>query len=96
MSPAAEPVHNCTNLPPAPAHTGNINYLGWKGKQDGDYDDDVNIVTVAFAWEDDDDDGGEAEKKPMSTILCGSTVEFEIALLTMSFLAGNQVTGSLS
>jgi hypothetical protein len=26
----------------------------------------------------------------MSTILCGSTVEFELALLTLAFLAGNQ------
>ena len=25
----------------------------------------------------------------MSTILCGSTVEFEIAILTMCFLCGN-------
>lgn len=28
--------------------------------------------------------------KPMSTMLCGSTVEFEMAMLTMVFLGGNQ------
>lgn len=32
----------------------------------------------------------QVEEKPMSTILCGSTVEFELALLTLAFLAGNQ------
>lgn len=66
---------------------GNIDYLGWVGKQDSDYDDDVNIVTVKFAWQDDDP---EVEIKPCSTILFGSTVEFEIAALTMAFLCGNQ------
>merc|ERR1712194_87567 len=64
---------------------GNINYLGWQGKQDSDYSDDVNIVTVKFAWQ--DDDPGD-EVKPMSTLLCGSTVEFEIAALSMAFLMG--------
>jgi poly(U)-specific endoribonuclease len=66
---------------------GNIDYLGWVGKQDSDYDDDVNIVTVKFAWQDDDPD---VEVKPMSTILFGSTVEFEIAALTMAFMCGDQ------
>lgn len=66
---------------------GNIDYLGWVGKQDSDYDDDVNIVTVKFAFQDDDP---QVEVKPMSTILCGSTVEFEVGLLTLIFLAGNQ------
>lgn len=66
---------------------GNIDYLGWSGKQDSDYSDDVNLVTVKFAWNDDD---AEEEVKPMSTMLCGSTVEFEMAILTLVFLAGNQ------
>ena len=66
---------------------GNIDYLGFVGRQDSDYNDDVNIVTVKFAWNDDDPD---VEVKPMSTILCGSTVEFEIAALTMAFLCGDQ------
>jgi len=66
---------------------GKINYLGWSGRQDSDYDDDVHIVTVKFAWQDDDPD---VEVKPMSTMLCGSTVEFEMAALTMAFLGGNQ------
>lgn len=43
---------------------GNIDYLGWVGKQDQDNGDDVNLVSVAFAWADDDP---EAEVKPMST-----------------------------
>jgi hypothetical protein len=30
---------------------GNIDYLGWVGKQDSDFDDDVNVVTVKFAWQ---------------------------------------------
>ncbi|KAL1511563.1 hypothetical protein AB1Y20_006357 [Prymnesium parvum] len=68
---------------------GNIDYLGWTGRQDGDYSDDVNIVSVKFAW-DDGDGVGSAEEKPMSTLLCGSTVEFEMAALTLAFLAGNQ------
>ena len=29
---------------------GNIDYLGWVGRQDGDYTDDVNLVSVKFAW----------------------------------------------
>ena len=66
---------------------GNINYLGWAGKQDLDYSDDCNIVSVKFTWDDDDED---VEAKPISTILCGSTVEVEFAMLTMTFLAGNQ------
>ena len=66
---------------------GNINYLGWAGKQDRDYSDDCNIVSVKFTWDDDDED---VEAKPISTILCGSTVEVEFAMLTMTFLAGNQ------
>lgn len=43
---------------------GNIDYLGWIGKQDQDNGDDVNLVSVAFAWADDDP---ETEAKPMST-----------------------------
>ena len=43
---------------------GNIDYLGWVGKQDQDNGDDVNLVSVAFAWADDDP---ETETKPMST-----------------------------
>ena len=66
---------------------GNINYMGWVGKQDSDYDDDVNLATIKFGWADSDDD---VSVKPCSTILCGSTVEFEIALLTLVFLAGEQ------
>ena len=69
---------------------GNIDYLGWVGKQDSDYSDDVNLVTVKFKWEDDDPSDGDEEVKLMSTILCGSTVEFEMAALTLAFLAGNQ------
>lgn len=65
---------------------GKINYLGWTGKQDSDYDDDVNMVTVKFAWDDNDPD---VEEKLCSTMLCGSTVEFEMAALTMAFLGGN-------
>jgi len=66
---------------------GRIDYLGWKGMQDSDYSDDVNIVTVMFSWEDDDEG---AEIKPCSTILCGSSVEFEMALLSLCFLAAEQ------
>lgn len=70
---------------------GKIDYQGWQGKQDSDYGDDVHLVTVKFAWADDDPN---IEIKPMSTILCGSTVEFEMALLTMVFLCGNQNGGN--
>mmetsp|Transcript_20258 Transcript_20258/g.29736 ORF Transcript_20258/g.29736 Transcript_20258/m.29736 type:complete len:412 (+) Transcript_20258:61-1296(+) len=66
---------------------GKIDYQGWSGKQDSDLSDDVHLVTVKFAWADDDPD---IEIKPMSTMLCGSTVEFEMAILTMVFLTGNQ------
>jgi poly(U)-specific endoribonuclease len=66
---------------------GNVNYLGWAGKQDRDYSDDCNIVSVKFTWDDDDE---AVETKPISTMLCGSTVEFEIAILTLTFLGGDQ------
>jgi len=66
---------------------GKIDYLGYKGRQDSDYSDDVHVVTVAFAWQDDDPN---VETKPMSTILFGSTVEFEMAILTMAFLGGGE------
>lgn len=67
---------------------GNINYEGWVGKQDSDYSDDVNLVSVKFAW---GGDGEHAvEEKSMSTMLCGSSVEFEFGLLTLCFLAGEQ------
>jgi len=55
--------------------------------QDHDYTDDVNVVSVMFAWDDADD---EVEVKPMSTFLCGSTIEWEMAVLTMAFLGGHQ------
>ena len=66
---------------------GLVNYLGWTGKQDKHAHDDVHVVTVKFAWEDDDPD---LEVKPCSTMLCGSTIEFEVAALSLAFLAGNQ------
>ena len=37
------------------------------------------------------DNDASIETKPMSTILFGSTVEFEMAILTMAFLAGGDV-----
>ena len=46
---------------------GKINYLGWTGRQDSDYSDDVHLVTVKFSWQDDDP---LVEVKPMSTFLC--------------------------
>ena len=67
---------------------GNINYEGWVGKQDQDYSDDVNLVSVKFAWGGDGD--AHVEEKPMSTMLCGCSVEFELALLSLCFLAGEQ------
>eukprot|EP00854_Cymbomonas_tetramitiformis_P014550 gene14550-17198_t len=66
---------------------GKINYLGWSGKQDRDWSDDCNIVSVKFQWDDND---SEVEVKPISTILCGSTIEFEIGALTLCFLGGEQ------
>ena len=33
---------------------GNIDYLGWTGRQDRHQKDDVNVVTVKFKWDDDD------------------------------------------
>jgi hypothetical protein len=67
---------------------GNINYLGWVGRQDQNFEDDCNMVSVKFQWDDAD---ATVEVKPISTILCGSTVQFEVAALTMAFLAGEQV-----
>lgn len=66
---------------------GNIDYLGWTGRQDRHQKDEVNVVTVKFKWDDDDP---QVEVKPMSTLLVGSTVEFEFAALTLAFLAGVQ------
>jgi hypothetical protein len=42
------------------------------------------------------DGDAEVETKPMSTILFGSTVEFEMAILTMAFLASGDVCPFLS
>jgi poly(U)-specific endoribonuclease len=67
---------------------GKIDYLGWAGRQDGDYSDDCNLVSVKFVWDDDDDDP-DREVKPISTMLCGSTVEFELSVLTLAFLGGD-------
>ena len=64
---------------------GNVDYMGWVGKQDADNSDDVNLVSVRFAWADDDP---ETEVKPMSTMLCGCSIEWELAALTMAFLGG--------
>jgi len=69
---------------------GNIDYLGWQGKQDSDHADDCNVASVKFKWDDNED----ATVKPMSTILCGSTIEFELAVLTMAFLGGDQNGGN--
>lgn len=41
---------------------GNIDYLGWAGKQDKDWSDGVNLVTVKFKQED-ADDGDDQEQK---------------------------------
>ena len=37
--------------------------LGWTGKQDSDYADDVHLVNVKFSWEDDDRDTEHTEEK---------------------------------
>jgi len=66
---------------------GNINYIGWAGKQDSDYSDDCHIVSIKFTWDDDDD---ELEAKSLSTIVCGSTIEFEMAILSLCFLCSHQ------
>ena len=50
-------------------------------------------VTCSACAQDNDRDG-ETEQKSCSTVLCGSTVEFEMAALTMAFLAGNQQGGN--
>jgi len=67
---------------------GHIDYQGWGGRQDRDKTDDVHLVTVRFAWDGDGD--ADVEIKPLSSFLCGSTVEMEMGLLTMAFLAGEQ------
>ena len=66
---------------------GNIDYLGWTGKRAPRGRDDVHVCTVKFKWR--DDDPGD-EVKPCSTFLCGSSPEFDLALLTLFFLAGEQ------
>ena len=66
---------------------GNIDYLGWTGRQDK-HDDGVTLATIKFAWA--DDKPGEVTIKPVSTILVGATPEFEIAALSLAFLCGEQ------
>mmetsp|Transcript_10901 Transcript_10901/g.32533 ORF Transcript_10901/g.32533 Transcript_10901/m.32533 type:complete len:348 (-) Transcript_10901:65-1108(-) len=66
---------------------GTIDYVGYTGRQDRDRDDDVELVTIKFAWADDD---AAKELKPLSTILVGATPEFELAALTLAFLCGEQ------
>mmetsp|Transcript_114 Transcript_114/g.328 ORF Transcript_114/g.328 Transcript_114/m.328 type:complete len:327 (+) Transcript_114:114-1094(+) len=65
---------------------GNIDYLGWTGRQDTCVDD-TTFASIKFAWADDD---ANREIKPISTILCGSTPEFELAALSLVFLCGTQ------
>jgi len=65
---------------------GNIDYLGWTGRQDAQIDD-VVLASIKFRWDDDDSN---KEIKPISTILCGSTPEFELAMLSLAFLCGEQ------
>eukprot|EP01062_Namystynia_karyoxenos_P000788 TRINITY_DN1028_c0_g2_i1.p1 TRINITY_DN1028_c0_g2~~TRINITY_DN1028_c0_g2_i1.p1 ORF type:complete len:424 (+),score=168.63 TRINITY_DN1028_c0_g2_i1:79-1272(+) len=59
---------------------GRIDYMGFMGRAE----DDSQVATVRFTWEDEDD--GSEEVKPASTFLIGSTVAFEFALLTMVWL----------
>ena len=66
---------------------GNIDYLGWTGRQDK-HDDGVTLATIKFAWA--DDKPGEVTIKPVSTILVGATPEFEVAALSLAFLCGEQ------
>ena len=66
---------------------GNIDYLGWTGRQDK-HDDGVTLATIKFAWA--DDKPGHVTIKPVSTILVGATPEFEVAALSLAFLCGEQ------
>eukprot|EP01065_Artemidia_motanka_P026892 TRINITY_DN32131_c0_g1_i1.p1 TRINITY_DN32131_c0_g1~~TRINITY_DN32131_c0_g1_i1.p1 ORF type:complete len:423 (+),score=169.36 TRINITY_DN32131_c0_g1_i1:90-1271(+) len=58
---------------------GLLDYLGFMGR----CEDESRVITVRFAWEDDDDD---AEVKPASTFLVGTTIAFDFALLTLAFM----------
>ena len=42
--------------------------LGWTGKQDSDYADDVHLVNVKFSWEDDDRDTEHTEEKTYASM----------------------------
>jgi len=62
----------------AQERAGKVNYLGYVGHLDGD----DSVVSVHFQWDDDD---AEKEVKPVSTLLMGTSIAFELALGTLAF-----------
>jgi len=71
---------------------GNMNYLGYiypyrPGMTRND--NESHLVTIQFEWKDGKDDNT-FELKPVSTSWVGVSPEFELALYTMVFLAGDE------
>eukprot|EP00746_Dinoflagellata_sp_MGD_P014477 gnl/MRDRNA2_/MRDRNA2_131749_c0_seq1.p1 gnl/MRDRNA2_/MRDRNA2_131749_c0~~gnl/MRDRNA2_/MRDRNA2_131749_c0_seq1.p1 ORF type:complete len:365 (+),score=49.14 gnl/MRDRNA2_/MRDRNA2_131749_c0_seq1:84-1097(+) len=60
---------------------GNVDYRGYIGARQ---QADDRVVSVRFAWDDDAD--SESETKSVSTFLVGTSVAFEFAMFTISFL----------
>jgi hypothetical protein len=56
----------------------------------------LNVLVLFSTYTLLQDGDAEVETKPMSTILFGSTIEFEMAILTMAFLASGDVSPFLS
>jgi len=72
---------------------GNLNYLGYiYPKRRGHHnklDSHEHIMTIQFEWRDGKKDNS-FELKPVSTSWVGTSPEFELALYTMTFLAGKK------
>jgi len=70
---------------------GNLNYLGfiYPKRRGADRDEDEHLMTIQYEWRE-----GKGDKtweiKPVGTSWVGVSPEFEIALYTMCFLAGEK------
>eukprot|EP00238_Polyblepharides_amylifera_P012761 CAMPEP_0196591590 /NCGR_PEP_ID=MMETSP1081-20130531/70203_1 /TAXON_ID=36882 /ORGANISM="Pyramimonas amylifera, Strain CCMP720" /LENGTH=331 /DNA_ID=CAMNT_0041914995 /DNA_START=205 /DNA_END=1200 /DNA_ORIENTATION=+ len=69
---------------------GNLDYRGWiypRKRSGSGADENDQVMTIQFAWQ--------SELKSVSTSLIGVSPEFEVALYTLCFLAGEEDTSTM-